>query len=331
MPPDTPRGTLFSESFLKRLEQLVVAGRKLYAGTTSGRRRSRRLGDGVEFADHRAYFPGDDLRYIDWNVYARTERLLLRLFHEEADLLVHLVVDASGSMALGGRSESAPPRSSEGAPPNAHRRRRWVGRRRAAAPATPKFDHARRIAAALAHVALANLDRVAIWWAAQDAAAGLPPLGGMARRPRVLEFLAAMRPSGSADLAQAAERIVARRGGRGMAVLISDFLDVGDVARALDRLHVGGIETAAVQTLAPEEIAPPFRGRVDFLDAEDGATRRLQITPALREAYLAELRARLDALDRLCAARDTTLVRTITTDPVDVLLLKTFRLAGLLT
>ena len=294
----TPNSELFGEAFLNRLEQLVVAGRKLYAGTTSGQRRSARIGDGAEFADHRAYFPGDDPRYIDWNVYARTERLLLRLFHEEADLLVHVILDTSASMALG-------------------------------EPAS-KFDHARRIAAALGHLSLANLDRVAVWEASEGVPRSLPAIRGMAQRNRLLDFLSRMQPAGKGDLAKAAEHLVARRAGRGMAILISDFFDVGDLARALDRLRFAGIDCNAIQVLCPQEVAPSYRGRIDLTDVETADASRMQITPDLRDAYLAELAEHFGALQHLCAARETVLVRTVTTDPFDRLLLRTFRLAGLL-
>lgn len=311
---------LFDENFLSRLEQLVVAGRKLYAGTTSGQRRSARIGDGAEFADHRAYFPGDDLRYIDWNIYARTERLLLRLFHEEADLLVHVILDTSASMQMG-------------AMPNARRRRRWGSSdntTRTFPPPANKFDHARRIAAAMGHLSLANLDRVAVWEASDGVPRSLPAVRGMAQRNRLLDFLSRMQPAGRSDLAKAAEHLVARRAGRGMAILISDFFDVGDLDRALDRLRFAGIDCNVIQVLCPREVDPSYRGRIDLTDVETAATSRMQITPDLREAYLAELAKHFDALGRLCAARETVLVRTVTTDPFDRLLLRTFRLAGLL-
>ena len=318
--PPTPNAGLFNEAFLTRLEQLVLAGRKLYAGSTSGQRRSTRIGDGVEFADHRAYFPGDDLRYIDWNVYARTERLLLRLFHEEADLLVHLILDTSASMAMGSA-------------PNARRRRRRGSSGNAGAALsepTSKFDHARRIAAALGHLSLANLDRVAVWTASDAPPRSLPVIRGMAQRNRLLEFLAATRPAGRADLARTADTLAARRAGRGVAVLLSDFIDVGDLARALDRLRFAGIDCYAVQVLAPEEIDPPYRGRVDLTDAETAEATRFRVTPELRAAYLTELAERFEALERLCAAREALLVRTVTTDAFERLILRTFRLAGLL-
>ena len=94
-------GQLFDERFLKTLEHLHMVSRKVFTGNLRAERRTRKVGSGIEFADHRTYARGDDFRYIDWNLYGRLDRLLLRLFEEEEDLHIYILIDCSDSMAIG--------------------------------------------------------------------------------------------------------------------------------------------------------------------------------------------------------------------------------------
>src|SRR5438874_1422218 len=126
---------LFDSDFLKKLEYLSLISKRVFRGSLMAQRRTLQLGTGIEFADHREYTPGDDYRYIDWNLYARHDELLLKRFQEEEDLHVYFLVDCSRSMAYG---------------------------------SPPKFDFARQVAAALAYIALADLDRIAVVAFAQD-------------------------------------------------------------------------------------------------------------------------------------------------------------------
>src|SRR6185295_17624536 len=133
----------FDESFLKKLEYLYVVSRKVFSGRMRAERRTRKTGSGVEFADHRNYTVGDDLRYLDWSVYGRLDKLLLRLFEEEEDLHIYLLLDASASMRLSG-----------------------------------KFDYAQTLCAALAYVGLAKMDRVSIVPFSEGRRERLPPARG---------------------------------------------------------------------------------------------------------------------------------------------------------
>src|SRR5436309_6958225 len=137
--------TLLDPPFLGKLEQLSLVSKKLFAGQLKGEKRSTRRGISVEFADYRDYSAGDDLRYVDWNTYARLEKLFLKLFVEEEDLHVYLLVDASRSMAYG---------------------------------APPKFDYARKIAAALGYIGLSNFDRVGATVFTDRMLHHLPPVRG---------------------------------------------------------------------------------------------------------------------------------------------------------
>ncbi|MCL2451180.1 MAG: DUF58 domain-containing protein, partial [Polyangiaceae bacterium] len=127
--PAAPPDDLFDDEFQRKLDYLALVSRRVFSGRLRAERRTKKSGSGVEFADHRDYQPGDDFRSLDWNVYQRFDRLLVRLYEEEEDLTIHFVLDTSASMAFGG------------------------GR---------KLAYAKRVVAALAYVGLANLDRVNI-------------------------------------------------------------------------------------------------------------------------------------------------------------------------
>src|SRR3954452_8744571 len=161
---------LFDSEFLKKLEYLSLVSRRVFRGQILAQRRTMQLGGGIEFADHRDYTPGDDFRYLDWNVYARHDELLLKRFQEEEDLHVYVLIDCSRSMGFG----------------------------------TPvKFDLARQVAAALAYIALADLDRVAIVAFAGDILADFPLTRGKARILSLLKFLDGLKTQGSlTDLAR---------------------------------------------------------------------------------------------------------------------------------
>src|SRR5438067_6165605 len=155
---------LFDSEFLKKLEYLSLVSRRVFRGQILAQRRTMQLGGGIEFADHRDYTPGDDFRYLDWNVYARHDELLLKRFQEEEDLHVYFLIDCSKSMAFG---------------------------------SPPKFDFARRVAAALAYIALADLDRVAVVAFADDIVDDFPLTRGKGSILALLKFLENLPAQGS--------------------------------------------------------------------------------------------------------------------------------------
>lgn len=292
-------GPLFDEVFLKKLEYLAVVSRKLFAGRLRAERRSRRTGAGVEFADHRDYTVGDDLRYLDWGVYGRLGRLLVRLFEEEEDLHVYLLLDASASMATG---------------------------------APPKFDYARQVVAALAYVALANLDRVSIvpLGAGEGrAAAGLPPARGKGRIFKVFDLLAGLAPSGTTDLAQAVSSFVHRAPRRGVAVLVSDFYDPAGFEGALNLLRFHRFESFALQVLDPREAAPELVGDLEIVDCETGEAREVTVSPRVLAAFRRAHEELCAGLAGWCSSRGVPYLRVETSTPFDEQVLRLFREGGL--
>jgi len=283
---------LFDEDFLRKLEYLHIVSRKVFTGKLRGERRSRKAGAGIEFADHRDYAPGDDFRYIDWNIYGRMGKLLVRLFEEEEDLTVTLLVDASESMTMG-------------------------------RPA--KFDYARRVVAALAYVALANLDRVNIVPFAEALRPQLSPKRGKAQLFRVLEFLRAIRPGGETDMESSFRTFVHQTKRRGLAVVVSDFFDPHGYERGLKLLCHHRFETFAVQVSDPAEARPRVKGDLQLLDMETREERIATVSPEVLEAYEREFKEYCEELESFCTSIRAGFVRTLTSTPFEDLVLKVFR------
>jgi len=260
---------LFDEGFLRRLEQLELASRRLTAGRMKGERRSVRRGQSVEFADYRNYTAGDDLRQLDWNVYARLERLFIKLFVEEEDVTVHVLVDASRSMDFG--------------EPN-------------------KLTFARRAAGALAYLGLAHLDRVSVAFLAEGRAFSMRPLRGKARVFEVFRFLAEPRRERLTGLAAAARDYAGRLRGRGPLILISDLLDPGYLD-ALRDLAGTRCQLSVLHVLAPEELDPVVPPDARLVDNETGHGVEVTGDDDLVDRYRTRLTEWQEELTAFCARR----------------------------
>jgi uncharacterized protein (DUF58 family) len=250
-----PRPPLFDETFLRRLEQLELASRRLTAGRMKGERRSVRRGQSVEFADYRNYAAGDDLRQLDWNVYARLERLFIKLFVEEEDVTVHVLVDASRSMDFG--------------EPN-------------------KLDFARRAAAALAYLGLAHLDRVSVAFLGDGQATWMRPLRGKGRALELFEFLSAPRRERLTGLADAARAYASRLRGTGPLLLLSDLMDPGYLD-ALRDLAGTRCQLSVLHVLSPEEIDPEVPPDARLVDNETAQGVEVTGDADLNDRYRARL------------------------------------------
>ncbi|HVL16052.1 MAG TPA: DUF58 domain-containing protein [Gemmata sp.] len=281
---DATREPLLTPEILRKLEVLELVSRKVRAGRTRGDRLSRRKGRGSEFADFRPYASGDDLRFLDWGLFARFERLFLRLFLEDEDLHVHLLIDASRSMAFG----------------------------------TPeKLLFAKRVAAAVGFVGLVNLDRVTVTAFADRVVSKSPTFRGRSSLPRLLAALDAVGPAEAGDFGRAARAIAPGLNGRGLVVVLSDFLDRAGVANGLRFLAARGMDAAAVHVLSPEEVEPDLAGDLRLTDAEDGSAAEVTVTADLMDRYrgaLAGFRSRLTAD---CNRLGITLVGATSDTPFD--------------
>ena len=294
-----PKGddALFDEAFQRKLDVLAVVSRKLFAGRLRAERRTKKSGSGIEFADHRAYHPGDDLRALDWSVYARSERLLIKQFEEEEDLPIHILLDSSRSMAAG---------------------------------APPKFDHARRLAAALAYVGLANLDRVALTGWSTKVRDRLPAARGKGQVFKMFTFLRGLGCEGETALADAVRAFSAENKRRGVAIVISDLYDPAGFARGLNALRYQRFEPMVVHVVDPAEADPGVRGDLLLVDVETGAQREVTLTPDLVAKYRDAHTAWRHEIESFCKARQIPYVAAETDGAFDDQVLRLFRRLGVL-
>ena len=288
---------LLSPEFLRRLDSLDVVSRKIFQGKMQGERRSKRRGQSVEFADHRPYTVGDDLRFVDWNTYARLEQLFLKLFLEEQDLTVHVVLDASRSVT-------------EGEP--------------------PKERAMKKLAAALAYVALVNNSRVTLSAFADGLTAQVANLRGRARVDRIADFLLAGEGDGQTAFDKACRQLEASRIGSGVMIVLSDFLFKEGFEAGLGRLISPKYDLYAIQVLSPQELNPDLSGDLRLVDIEDGDTAEITMSAALRKVYLRNLAAWCNGLKDFCTHRGASYVRANSADPVEPLVLNYLRRRGLL-
>ena len=288
---------LFDEGFLKKLEYLYIVSKKVFSGRTRAERRTRKVGSGIEFADYRDYVPGDDFRYLDWNIYGRMDKLLLRLFEEEEDLSVYLMLDISDSMLMG---------------------------------TPPKMHYAMQTAAALCYVGLANLDRVSIVTFADGLKDRLPPARGKGRIFKAFDFLRAVTPGGRTQLSASLRSFVHQNKRRGLAVLISDFYDHEGYEDAVNMLRYNRFEPFAIQVIDPAEMRPRLRGDLQLIDCETGEIREITVSPALLQAYVREHERYCEELAEFCTTKQVPLFRAETSIPFDELVLKIFRKGGFL-
>jgi uncharacterized protein (DUF58 family) len=296
---DRSRGGLFDEAFLARLQQLHLVAKRLTTRGGRGARRSRRLGDGLEFADHRSYAAGDDIRFIDWPYYARMEKLLLRLFHERSEADVVILLDVSASMAPGGASE--------------------------------KFDCARRIAAALAFVAMGGLERVIVQPFSDELHTPFRTGRNRGQILEVLDFLVALEPAGRTDLRRCVGRLVGQGDRASTVLLLSDLLDCGeDLSDSLVRLRGRGHDTTVLHVCSPLDASPPLGGAMLLRQAETGQTMALNVTDAVRESCRQRWRRFRVGLERTTLARGATYVAAETDVSVERFVLRILRQAGVL-
>lgn len=268
-------------------------------GTGAGQRLSPRPGTSAEFSDFRTYVAGDDYRRLDWNAYARLDRLMLRLYLGEEDLSVNLFVDTSDSM-------------------------RW-GR-------PPKDAASRSIAGALAYVALAGQDRVSVTGFADRVTARLRPQRGRQSCPRVWDILSSLGAGTPSSKEGDFRSLLAVAGSLrpGISVIISDFLTESDLGSVLSALRSGRQQVVLLQVLAPQELDPDVTGDVALTDVETKATVDVTVTPALLKRYHDALDDHTTRLMALAGAHRALWHRIRSDAPVDLLVMDTFRQIGLL-
>ena len=295
MPTATRGQDLLSPEFLLQLERLALLSRRAFRGRTRGERKSPRKGMSVEFSDYRPYGAGDDLRYVDWNIYGRLDRLYLKLFVDEEDLRLHLLLDGSASMSFGEPG---------------------------------KLHYAARRAAALGFVGLASHERVGVAVIRDRMAEGWSPARGRGQLLSLLEFAARLRSEGPTGLSDALVAYALRSREAGLAVLISDLLDPAGYERGLKALLERRFDVHVVHLLSPEELNPVLAGDLRLTDAETGEIQDFTMDGEAMRGYRERLGEFLESAESFCRANEISYHRVATDTPVEELVLR--ELKGLL-
>jgi len=288
---------LLDSRFMARLDGLDIFSRKMLQGKLQGERRSKRRGQGVEFADHRPYVVGDDLRFVDWNVFGRLDQLFLKIFLVDQDLTVQIVVDASASAGAG---------------------------------QPPKDLAMKRLAAALAYVGLVNNNRVTLSTFADGLTGQVANMRGRGYIQRMAEFLLSAEAEGPSHFDKACRQLTAARTGVGVMIVLSDFFFKEGYDDALRRLISRNYDLYCIQMLSPQELKPELSGELKLIDVEDLDEAEVTVSSALVEYYRKNLAAYCSELEGFCRRRGATYALTNSAEPVEPLLLNYLRRRGLL-
>src|SRR6185295_3672728 len=263
---------LLSPQLLAQLERLELVTRKIFRGRTKGERRSKRKGQSVEFADFRQYVSGDDLRFIDWNSYARLDRLFLKLFLEEEDLRFYVLIDASGSMEFGSPT---------------------------------KLRYAKQLAAALGFIGLVRADRVRIETLGQPVGRPAPVFRGRQSVWRMVDYLEHLPAGEPGTLATGIKNFCVRNSGKGIVVLLSDLMDKQGYQEALRYLLVQQMDVYVIQILSAEEIDPKLddnvTGDLKLVDCEDQDIAEISCNAPLLARYQHNLAAFVEGAREFCS------------------------------
>jgi uncharacterized protein (DUF58 family) len=296
MPATALPSALLSPQILAQLERLELVSRKIFRGRMKGERRSKRKGQSVEFADFRSYVSGDDLRFIDWNLYARLDKLFLKLFLEEEDLHFYALVDASASMDFGDPT---------------------------------KLHYAKQLAAALGFIGLCRADRVRIESLAATHRAPGPVLRGRKSLWRMLEYLDGVEPGENVSLAEGVKNFCLRNSGKGILVLITDLMDKHGYDTALRYLVAQQMDVYVIHVLSPEELDPEIKGDLKLVDAEDADIAEITVSRPLLDRYKQTLAAFVGGAREFCTRRGMNYLMTSTERPVEQLVSNYLRQRGL--
>ncbi len=287
---------LLSPEFLSRLERLELVTRKIFRGRLKGERRSPRKGQSVEFADFRSYVPGDDLRFIDWNTYARLDRLFLKMFLEEEDLHLYLLIDASRSMGFGDPT---------------------------------KLEYAKRVAAALGFVGLIRSDRVKIETLGQPARESGQALRGRKSLWRLMSLLESIEPEGTTQLGAGIKNFCLRNSGKGILVLISDLLDKQGYEEGLRYLTAQQMDVYVIQVLSAEELNPDVKGDLQLVDCEDEDHADITVSAPLLKRYHQTLDHFVGSIREFCNKRGMVYLLANNQMPFEELVTKYLQQRGL--
>lgn len=294
--PIAKESNLLSPELLAQLERLELVTRKVFRGRMKGERRSKRKGQSVEFADFRNYVAGDDLRLLDWNLYARLEKLIIKLFLEEEDLHFYTLIDASLSMDFGSPT---------------------------------KLEYAKQLAAALAFIGLIRADRVRIETLAQGVSERGPVWRGRPSVWRMLQQMEAIEPEGQTSLATGVKNFCHRNPGRGIVVFISDLMDKDGYETALKYFVSHQVDCFVIHLLSQEELEPDVKGDLRLVDCEDQDEAEVTVSAPLMKRYHQTLNSFTKGAQEFCSRRGMHYLLANNQVPVETVVASHLRRRGL--
>jgi uncharacterized protein (DUF58 family) len=295
---------LFDESTLRKLEQLTLIADHVRVGVMKGDRRSKKRGTSIEFADYRNYTKGDDLRRLDWNVYARLERPFIKLLEEEEDLAVHLLVDASASM-------------------------NWPDDSAEAADDENKLRYALKLTGALGHMALATGDMVTVTLLNSRGDRTWGPFRGQGNSIRLFQFLESYEVGGLTDMNLSLRNygLYGRR--PGLLFLLSDLLSPNGYQDGVNSLQARGYEIGLIHLLSQDEVEPPVSGDLKLVDVETGQDVEITLDAPTLALYQERLQSWQTEIAAYCAKRHLHYIPVVTNLSWEKLVVQTMREKGL--
>jgi len=284
---------LIDAELMKKIEGLSIASKKLFPGAMKGKRRSIKRGSSVEFADYRDYQMGDDFRFIDWNIYARLDKLFLKTFVEEENVYIHILLDVSVSMNFGTPS---------------------------------KLDYGKQIAAILGYIGLIDLDTVMMTTFAENLTGQLRPMRGKDGIFALLDFLENTQSSQETRMDTSLKRYALTMTHPGIVIILSDFLvPQSSYEEGLKALIHGNFDVNVIHIMSEDELHPPLSGELRLQDAETGDIKEVTVTDRMLERYQKRLTAFCHSLNQFCAKNNITYLQANTNLPFEDLILRTLR------
>lgn len=285
--------SLLSNRDLDRLARMRLNATRRFTNRARGEHLAAKGGTSTEFCDYRDYSPGDDVRFVDWNIFARIERPYLKQFHHEEELHVAIVLDASNSMLF-----------------------------------EEKFALARQLAAAFGVIGLRGQEKVSVNVVGGSSVQRLRPSSGRMSQRKLFAFLESLEPGGETAFDRGIELFLRQHSGRGVAILLSDFLSADDFLRPFNLLHGAGLEAMALQILAPSELAPELAGDLRFVDSETQATLDITSAGDLLALYHEYREAHAARLAELCRQRSGRFLSVNGAEPFETIVFDTLRRRG---
>ena len=286
---------LLEPKFLKQIARLQIRSENVFRGKFKGERRSLNRGASVEFADYRTYELGDDLRHIDWNVYARLDRLFLKLFDADEDLPIFILIDNSTSMDFGRPT---------------------------------KLECAKRIAAALSYIGLISFDRVSVYTFSNQLTPIVPSMYGKAQFPKLSQAIEGIAKGGETHLTTCLQRFLAETKGPGVGIIISDFWDMNGYETGIKQLVSRNFDLTLIHLLSDEELRPRLSGELQLADAETGQSKEITVNEGALVGYTERLNGFCENLKHYCLNRGVTYMRMNHQTPIEQFVLRDLRRSG---